>query len=50
MSPRQPKAQIQAQIQEFKAELVRWVLLVMLGNRALGACVTALVNTLQHAH
>ena len=29
---------------------MRWVLLVMLGNVALGAGATAIVNYLQHAH
>jgi hypothetical protein len=33
-----------------KAELVRWVFLVMLGNVALSAGATALLNVLQHPH
>jgi hypothetical protein len=41
---------LQTQIQEVKAELVRWVFLVMLGNVALSAGATALLNALQHGH
>jgi hypothetical protein len=33
-----------------KAELVRWLFLVMLGNVALSAGATALLNVLQHPH
>ena len=44
------KAQLQTQIQEVKAELVRWVFVVMLGNVALSAAATALLNALQHGH
>jgi len=44
------KAELQRQIQEVKAELVRWVFLVMLGNVALSAGATALLNALQHRH
>jgi hypothetical protein len=33
-----------------KAELVRWVFLVMLGNVALSAGATAILNVLQHPH
>jgi hypothetical protein len=33
-----------------KAELVRWVFLVMLGNVALSTGATALLNVLQHPH
>lgn len=44
------KAQLQAQIQEVKAELVRWVFVAMLGNVALSAGATALLNALQHGH
>jgi hypothetical protein len=38
------------QIEKTKAELVRWVFLVMLGNVALSGAATALLNALQHAH
>ena len=44
------KAELQRQIQEVKAELVRWVFVVMLGNVALSAGATALLNALQHSH
>jgi len=44
------KSEIRGEIQEVKAELVRWVFVVMLGNVALSAAATALVNALQHAH
>jgi uncharacterized small protein (DUF1192 family) len=43
-------SELKAEIKEVKAELVRWVFVVMLGNVALGAAATALVNALQHAH
>jgi hypothetical protein len=33
-----------------KAELVRWVFVVMLGNVALSAGATAILNVLQHSH
>jgi hypothetical protein len=33
-----------------RAELVRWVFLVMLGNVALSAGATAILNVLQHPH
>jgi hypothetical protein len=42
--------ELRAQIQEVKAELVRWVFVVMLGNVALSAGATALLNALQHGH
>lgn len=49
------KTELQAQIQQLrvelhtvKAELVRWVFVVMLGNVALSAGATALLNALQH--
>jgi hypothetical protein len=38
------------QIEKTKADLVRWVFLVMLGNVALSGAATALLNALQHAH
>jgi len=44
------KAELQRQIQEVKAEVVRWVFVVMLGNVALSAGATALLNALQHSH
>ena len=47
------KGQIQelkTHIQEVKAELVRWVFVVMLGNVAINAAATALLNALQHGH
>lgn len=37
-------------LERTKAELVRWVFLTMLGNVALGAGATALLNVLQHSH
>lgn len=43
-------AQVDAKLEQFKAELVRWVFLVMLGNVALSAGATAVVNFLQRAH
>lgn len=43
-------AEIKADMHEIKAELIRWVFLVMLGNVALGAGATAILNALQHAH
>lgn len=43
-------AEIRADMHEIKAELIRWVFLVMLGNVALGAGATAILNALQHVH
>ena len=37
-------------IEALKAELVRWVFLVVLGNTALAAAVNALMNSFQHLH
>lgn len=37
-------------IEASKADLVRWVFLVMLGNVAIAAGTTAAVNLLQHSH
>jgi hypothetical protein len=37
-----------AKLEKAKAELVRWVFLVMLGNVALSAGATALLNAIQH--
>jgi tRNA U34 5-carboxymethylaminomethyl modifying GTPase MnmE/TrmE len=39
-----------AELERTKAELVRWVFLVMLGNVALSAGATAILNVLQHPH
>jgi hypothetical protein len=41
-------AKTEAALQKMKAELVRWVFLVMLGNVALSAAANALMNALQH--
>lgn len=38
---------LRVEIQALKAELVRWVFIVMLGNVALTAGITAILNTLQ---
>jgi hypothetical protein len=43
------EARVDAKIEKCKAELVRWVFLVMLGNVALSAGATALLNALQHS-
>ncbi len=43
-------AQVDAKIEKCKAELVRWVFLVMLGNVALSAGATAVLNFLQRTH
>ncbi len=43
-------SELRAEMHGIKSELVRWVFVVMLGNVALGAGATALVNALQHAH
>ena len=43
-------AELRNEMQAFKAELVRWVFLVMLGNVALTAGATALLNALQRTH
>ncbi len=44
------KAEFDAKLEKCKAELVQWVFLVMLGNVALSAGVTATLNALQHGH
>lgn len=44
------EAKMEAKIEKCKAELVRWVFLVMLGNVALSAGTTAVLNYLQRAH
>jgi hypothetical protein len=40
-------ASLEAKVEGVKAELVRWVFLVMLGNVALSAGVTAILNAVQ---
>jgi uncharacterized small protein (DUF1192 family) len=42
------EAKIDAALEKTKAELVRWVFLVMLGNVALSVAANAVVNALQH--
>jgi hypothetical protein len=42
------EAKMDASLQKTKAELVRWVFLVMLGNVALSLAANAVLNTLQH--
>lgn len=44
------RSEMKADMQEVKAELIRWVFLVMLGNVALGAGATAILNAVQHTH
>ncbi len=44
------KSELKKEIEACKAEVVRWVLLVMLGNVALTTGATAVVNLLQHSH
>jgi hypothetical protein len=44
------EATLDAKLSSLEAHLVNWVLLVMLGNVALGAGTTAIINYLQHAH
>jgi hypothetical protein len=44
------EAKMDAALQKTKAELVRWVFLVMLGNVALSVAANAVVNALQHLH
>lgn len=44
------ETEMKTEIREVKAELVRWVFVVMLGNVAMSAAATALLNALQHAH
>lgn len=43
-------AQVDAKIEKRTADLVRWVLLVMLGNVALSTGATAVLNFLQRGH
>jgi hypothetical protein len=42
------EAKMDAALEKTKAELVRWVFLVMLGNVALSAAANAVLNVLQH--
>jgi len=42
------EAKMNAALEKTKAELVRWVFLVMLGNVALSLAANALVNAFQH--
>jgi len=44
------KADLEAKIERTRADLVKWVFLVMLGNVALSAGATAILNAVQHAH
>lgn len=44
------RSDVEKKFEGSKAERVRWVFLVMLGNVALTAGTTALVNMLQHSH
>jgi hypothetical protein len=44
------EAKMDAKIEKCKAELVRWVFLVMLGNVALSTGATAILNFLQRTH
>jgi hypothetical protein len=41
--------QLEIKIERSKAELVRWVFLVMLGNVALSTGATAILNAFQHS-
>jgi len=43
------EARFEARLEQTKAELDRWVFLVMLGNVALSAAATALLNAFSHA-
>jgi hypothetical protein len=42
------RADLEKKIEACKAELVRWVFIVMVGNVALSAGATAILNALQH--
>jgi len=44
------EAKWEAALEKTKAELVRWVFLVMLGNVALSVAANALLNAFQHLH
>ena len=43
----QQRAEFQASLERTKAELVRWVLVVILGNAAVTASITAIMNALR---
>ena len=42
-------AQLETKIESVKADLIRWVFVVMLGNVALNAIAAALLNAFQHS-
>ena len=42
------ESRFEARLEQTKAELVRWVFLTMLGNVALSAATTALLNAFRH--
>ena len=42
-------AQLETKIESVKADLIRWVFVVMLGNVALNAIAAALLSAFQHA-
>jgi hypothetical protein len=44
------EAKMDAALEKTKAELVRWVFLVMLGNVALTVAANAVLSSLQHMH
>ncbi len=44
------RAELDAKLEKCKADLVRWVFLAMLGNVALSAGATAILNAIQHGH
>ena len=44
------EAKMEAALEKTKAELVRWVFLVMLGNVALTVAANAVLSSLQHMH
>ena len=44
------EAKMDAALEKTKAELVRWVFLVMLGNVALSVAANAVLSSLQHMH
>lgn len=44
------EARLDAKLEKTKAELVRWVFLVMLGNVAVSVGATALLNAIQRGH
>jgi hypothetical protein len=44
------EAKIDVALEKTKAELVRWVFLVMLGNVALSLAANAVLSALQHMH